>query len=265
MTIDAPSDFSALFDLTGRSAVVVGAGSGIGASAASGLAGFGAHVVCADVNTDGLEQTAQAITDDSGSAATLHLDLTEHEQVAAAARDLPVPDVLVVTPSINVRKRLIDMTSDEFHRVVSVNLEGAFQVTREFGKAMSDQGRGSIIVFSSIRAEVVEPGQGVYAATKAGAVQMVRTLAAELGPHGVRANLIAPGVVETPLTAPIKQDPDWYGAYAAKPILGRWSTPRELVGAVVFLASEASSYVTGSYLVVDGGWLAADGRYTPPL
>ncbi len=112
---------------------------------------------------------------------------------------------------------------------------------------------------------MIEPGQGVYAATKAGAVQMVRTLAAELGPQGVRANAIAPGVVETPLTAPIRQHPAWYQAYADKSILKRWAQVDELAGAVIYLASDASAYVTGSVLFVDGGWTAADGRFTPPL
>ena len=130
---------------------------------------------------------------------------------------------------------------------------------------MSRRGRGSIIVFSSIRAQVVEPGQGVYAATKAGVLQLVRAAAAEMGPSGVRVNVIAPGVVDTALTAPIKADPDWYNAYAQKSVLGRWAQPEELVGAAVFLASNASTYVTGTYLVVDGGWLAADGRFTPRL
>ena len=94
---------------------------------------------------------------------------------------------------------------------------------------------------------------------------MLRALAAELGPRGVRANAIAPGVVETPLTAQIKDSPDWYGAYANKSILGRWALPREMVGMVVYLASDASSYVTGAFMLVDGGWTAADGRFTPPL
>ena len=97
---------------------------------------------------------------------------------------------------------------------------------------------------SSIRAQVVEPGQGVYAATKAGVVQMVRALAAELGALGVRANCIAPGVVETPLTAPIKQHPGWYQAYADKGMLRRWAQADEMVGAVIYLASDAGSYVT---------------------
>ncbi|MCB0135664.1 MAG: SDR family oxidoreductase, partial [Caldilineaceae bacterium] len=113
--------------------------------------------------------------------------------------------------------------------------------------------------------QVIEPGQSIYAATKAGTVQLVRTLAAELGTAGVRANAIAPGVVDTPLTAPIKQKPDWYQAYADKSILNRWARADEMAGAVVFLASDASSYVTGSVLFVDGGWTAADGRFMPPL
>jgi NAD(P)-dependent dehydrogenase (short-subunit alcohol dehydrogenase family) len=120
-------------------------------------------------------------------------------------------------------------------------------------------------VFSSIRAQVVEPGQGVYAATKAGAVQLARTLAAEVGRRGVRVNAIAPGIVETPLTAQIQDRPDWYQAYADKAALGRWAKPSELAGAVVFLASDAASYVTGSQLFVDGGWTAVDGRFSPPL
>lgn len=94
---------------------------------------------------------------------------------------------------------------------------------------------------------------------------MLRALAAELGGRGVRVNAIAPGVVETPLTAQIKQNTEWHQAYADKSILGRWAQPHEMVGAVLYLASDAGSYVTGSFLVVDGGWTAADGRFTPPL
>lgn len=131
---------------------------------------------------------------------------------------------------------------------------------------MAAAGRGRTIVFSSIRSQVIEPGQSLYAATKAGTVQLIRTLAAGLGPPpAVRANAVAPGVVDTPLTAPIKQNPQWYQAYADKSILKRWARADEMAGTVVFLASDASSYVAGTLLFVDGGWTAADGRFMPPL
>jgi NAD(P)-dependent dehydrogenase (short-subunit alcohol dehydrogenase family) len=115
-----------------------------------------------------------------------------------------------------------------------------------------------------VRGFVVEPGQSVYAATKAGAIQLVKAAAAEFGEAGVRVNAVAPGVVETPLTTQIKADKSWYDAYATKGALGRWSQPSELAGAVVYLASDAASFVTGSTMMVDGGWTAVDGRFTPP-
>ena len=174
-------------------------------------------------------------------------------------------DVAVTTPSINIRKPVLAYTGEEFDRVLTVNLKGTFYVLREAGRRMVEQGAGSIIAFASIRAQVVEPGQSVYAATKAGTVQLVRALAAEIGPKGVRVNAIAPGVVATPLTRQITSDPAWAQAYSSRCILGRWASPDEMAGPVVFLASEASSYVTGSLLFVDGGWTAIDGRFTPPL
>jgi len=164
-----------------------------------------------------------------------------------------------------VRKRLMNYTGDEFDKVINLNLKGTFHVVQAVGRVMEERKSGSMILFSSIRSVTVEPGQGVYATTKSGLVQLARTLAAELGPSGVRVNCIAPGIVETPLTAPIKNRPEWYDAYAQKNALGRWARADEMAGPVVFLASDASSYVTGAVLFVDGGWTAIDGRYTPPV
>ena len=258
-------DYRSMFDLTGKTALVVGAGRGIGEAGAHGLAAFGANVFCADVDKEAAESTAEEARFQGWKAEALELDITDPGSVHAAAERVGVPDVLVSTPSINVRKPLLEITDDEFDKVVELNLKGSFRLIREFGRGMSERGSGSIIAFSSIRAQVVEPGQGVYAATKSGIVQMLRALAAELGPKGVRANAIAPGIVETPLTAQIKDSPEWYDAYANKCALGRWAQPRELVGMVVYLASDASSFVTGAVMPVDGGWTAIDGRFTPPL
>jgi len=199
----------------------------------------------------------------------MSVDITQTESVARLFRAVTDKhkrlDIVVTTPGANVRKPIANYQDAEFDRVIELNLKGTFRVLREAGRIMSERSAGSIIAFSSIRSQVVEPGQGVYAATKAGIVQMVRALAAELGSTGVRVNAIAPGVVETPLTGPIKDDPQWYAAYAAKSVFGRWASADEMVGPVVYLASDASSYVTGSVLFVDGGWTAVDGRFEPPL
>ncbi len=259
------TDYRSLFDLSGRTALLVGAGSGIGQAAAEGLAAFGAHVVCADLNPDGVQATLTHIQAQGGSGQAAVMDMRRVESIQELLARLPRVDVLVSTPSINVRKPLLAISQEEFERVIDLNLKGTFLLVRETAQRMAEQGGGSIIVFSSIRALVVEPGQGVYAATKAGVLQMIRALAAELGEKGVRANAIAPGVVETPLTEQIKSHPEWHQAYAQRNALKRWAQPQEMVGAVVYLASDASSYVTGSLLLVDAGWTAIDGRFTPPL
>jgi len=259
------SEYRALFDLTGKTAVVIGAGSGIGRAGAEALAAHGADVVCGDLSGDAAASVADGINAQGGKARSAVVDLGDGASIESLYDSVDRLDIMVTTPAINVRKRLLEVTEEEFERVVALNLLGNFRAVKGAGARMADQGGGSIIVVSSIRSQVVEPGQGVYAATKAGVLQMIRALAAELGEQGVRANALAPGVVETPLTQQIKDIPDWYEAYATKGALGRWAQPEEMAGPIVYLASDAASFVTGSLLVVDGGWLAIDGRYTPPL
>lgn len=257
--------YRGMFSLTDKTALVIGAGSGIGQASALGLAAFGAHVRCADLNETAARVTADTITAQGASADSVAIDITDSDNVAAVTASLEQLDVLVCTPSVNVRKPLLDYSEADFDKVVSLNLKGSFFAMQAAGQRMAAAGGGSIILFSSIRSQVVEPGQSVYAATKAGTLQLVKTLAAELGSQGVRVNAVAPGVVETPLTQQIKNQPDWYNAYAQKGALGRWAQPSEMVGAVIYLASNAASFVTGTLQLVDGGWLAVDGRFTPPL
>jgi NAD(P)-dependent dehydrogenase (short-subunit alcohol dehydrogenase family) len=244
-----------MFDLTGKTAVVIGAASGIGEAIAAGFARQGARVLALDIKPDASRQIEA-------------LDITDGPAVDRVLAEIDRRhgiDVLVCMPAVNVRKPILQYTDEEVSLVLDVNMKGNFRVLRAAGRAMTARKKGSIILFSSIRSQSVEPGQSVYAATKAGIVQLARTAAAEFGPCGVRVNAIAPGVIETPLTAPIKANQAWYDAYAARSILGRWGRADEIVGPAIFLASDASSYVTGTVLFVDGGWLAVDGRYTPPL
>jgi NAD(P)-dependent dehydrogenase (short-subunit alcohol dehydrogenase family) len=257
-----------MFRFEGKTIAVIGAGSGIGRAVAIGAAQHGARVACVDVNGQAADAVAAEISAAGGTAVHATLDIID-----AAATDLVLDEIasatgaidgLVCTPSINVRKKLLDYSEDEFDRVVRLNLKGSFNVLRTAGRLMTAGGRGSIVVFSSIRSLVVEPGQAIYAMTKAGIVQLVRGAACEFGASGVRVNALGPGVIETPLTAPIKSQPEWYQAYARKNIMQRWAGAYEMVGPTLFLLSDAASYVTGTILYADGGWLAIDGRFTPP-
>jgi NAD(P)-dependent dehydrogenase (short-subunit alcohol dehydrogenase family) len=256
------------FRLDGRVAAVVGAASGIGEAVAAACARQGAKVACLDQNEAGARAAASKITAGGGAAEAGALDIRDGAAVAAAFDALRERhgslDIAISTPSVNVRKPILAYTADELERVLSLNLKGNFNVLQAAGRIMTAQGRGSIVLFSSIRALAVEPGQSVYAATKAGIVQLVRTAAAEFGPSGVRVNAVAPGVVDTPLTAEVKARSDWYAAYSAKNVLGRWARPDEIAEPTVFLCSDAASYVTGSVLFVDAGWTAVDGRFQPP-
>jgi len=257
-----------LFSLEGKTVAVIGAGQGIGQAVAIGAAQQGAHVWCLDINANQADATAKTITGAGGRAQCGVVDITNqtsvNDAIVEAAGTNNRLDGVVCTPAINVRKPILKYTGDEFDRVVAVNLRGNFNVLQSAGWLMVPQGFGSIVLFSSIRSIVTEPGQSVYSMTKAGILQLVKTAATEWGTKGVRVNAVGPGVIETPLTAPIKENPEWYNAYAMKNPMNRWAQASEMAGPTVFLLSDAASYVTGTILYADGGWLAADGRFSPP-
>ena len=241
--------------------LVLGAASGIGKGSAQVLAGLGARVICSDIDEPGLRGTAAEIGGDA-----IPCDATDGAVAALAAAIVsryPRLDAAVTTPGINIRKRIVDFDEADFDRIVTLNLKGTFLFLQTFLKLLIAQGNGgSIVASSSVRAVTLEAGLGVYAATKAGIGQLVSGAAAEAGEYGIRVNAIAPSIVETALTVPLKEKPELWEKYAQHTVLGRWSRPEEIGAVVAFLVSDAASYVSGSTLFCDGGWTAIDGPPT---
>lgn len=232
------TNYPQLFSLQGKTAVVLGAASGIGQASAHALGAMGAYVMCADRDEPGAQATAQQIIDGGGAANWMQTDAASGAAIAQlAARVLDEHkkiDIAVATPALNIRKLIVDYTEDEFDQVVNLNLRGAFHFMRHFGRPMMKQGAGSMILCSSMRAVTIEPGLGIYAATKAGIEQMVKAFAAEVGPYGVRVNAVMPSIIETRLTEPLKERPDIYNTYAGHTVLNRWGQPSEVGAAVAF-------------------------------
>jgi NAD(P)-dependent dehydrogenase (short-subunit alcohol dehydrogenase family) len=260
------TDYRKLFDLTGKTAVVLGAASGIGKSSAEALASLGADVLCADVAGEGAEATAAGIRKNGGLAEAAMCDAASASDVAALAsaamQKFPRLDIAVTTPGLNIRKTILDYTEADLDRVINLNIKGTVWFFQAFGRIMMQQQGGSIIACSSVRAVTIEPGLAVYGATKAAIGLLVKGFASEVGRFGVRVNAIAPSIAETALTQPFKARPDIYNLYAAHTVLNRWASADEVATAVAYLASDAASYVSGSTLFVDGGWTGIDGPPT---
>ena len=260
------TDYRKLFDLTGKTAVVLGAASGIGKSSAEALASLGASVLCADMAAEGAEATAAGIRDKGGSAEAATCDAASAADVAAlaakASEKFPKLDIAVTTPGLNIRKTILDYTEADLDRVINLNVKGTVWFFQAFGRIMTNQKSGSIIACSSVRAVTIEPGLAVYGSTKAAIGLLVKGFASEVGRFGVRVNAIAPSIAETALTGPFKARPDIYNLYAAHTVLNRWAHADEVATAVAYLASDAASYVSGSTLFVDGGWTGIDGPPT---
>jgi len=249
-----------LFDLTGKTALVTGAASGLGRAIAIGLAVHGADVATADLNVAGAEATSEVIRGLGRRTATIPVDVTDWEQVRRmveqAVSALGSIEIGFNVPGINIRKPILELSPAEFRRILEVNLFGVFHCAKSVGAQMVRQRSGRMVNVASIYGHVGLEGQAGYAASKHAVVGLTRVLALEWAPHNVRVNALAPGYVHTHLTVPLVADQARYDRLVATSPLGRFAEPWEIVGPALFLVSDASTYVTGSSLLVDGGWTA---------
>ncbi len=243
--------------LDGRRALVTGAGRGIGMACAAALAQAGAHVVLVSRTAAEIGAVAEEIRADGGSAEPLVLDVTDTAAVRAAVAQAAPFDVLVNNAGTNRPRPFLDVTEDDYDAISGLNQRAAFFVAQAVARRMVEAGvRGSIIHMSSQMGHVGSARRSVYCMTKHGIEGLTKAMAIDLAPHGVRVNSIGPTFTDTPLTRPFFQDTAFRDDVLRRIKLGRLGTVEDLMGAVVFLASDAAALVTGTALVVDGGWTA---------
>lgn len=243
--------------LDGRRALVTGAGRGIGVACAAALAQAGAHVVLVSRTIAEIAAVADEIAADGGSAEPLALDVTDTAAVRAAIASAAPFDVLVNNAGTNRPCSFLDVTEDDYDAITRLNERAAFFVAQAVAQRMVEAGvRGSIIHMSSQMGHVGGARRAVYCMTKHGIEGLTRAMAIDLAPHGVRVNSIGPTFIDTPLTRPFFEDRAFRDDVLRRIKLGRLGAVEDLMGSVTFLASDAAALITGTSLVVDGGWTA---------
>ncbi|MEM1301791.1 MAG: SDR family oxidoreductase [Pseudomonadota bacterium] len=247
----------ALFDLTGRVACVTGASSGLGRRAAQVLAAAGAQVVCIARRRDALEALAQEIGPRASFIAADVADRAEQRALCEdVARAFGNPDILVHAAGINTREAADDVTAAGWDATLALNLSAPFFLSQHLVPAMKTKGWGRIVNFASLQTTRAFPGGIAYGTTKAGIAQMTRAMAEAWSPHGITANAIGPGFFPTELTNAVFGDPERAARNAAQTCMGRNGALSDMDGPLLFLCSDASRYVTGQVLMVDGGFTA---------
>jgi gluconate 5-dehydrogenase len=245
-----------LFSMKNRVALVTGASRGLGRDMALALAEAGATVLCAGRTVKELDATARAIDRKGGKAHVVPLDVTDEADVVAKIAAIVAQhrriDVLVNNAGIVHRQDIVDTATADFRKVIETDLVSQFIVAREVGRHMLARKYGRIVNISSVMAVLGRASVAGYVSAKHGLVGLTKNLAAEFGPH-VTANAIAPGYIRTELNVPLQQNKDFSGMLERRTAAKRWGKPEDLRGALLLLASDAGSYITGHTLVVDGG------------
>ncbi len=247
-----------------RVIILTGAASGIGKAAAALFAGEGGVVFLLDIDRKGIEKTADDILHQGGKALSLACDVTDEgkvtEVVAQVLQHVGRIDVLCNNAGIELSRSLIHTEEDEWDRVLAVNLKGMFLLSKHVVPHMMDSGGGAVVNTSSISGLLGWPDSSAYCASKGGVIQLTREMAVEYGPHNIRVNCICPGTTVTPMIdrlLGLEEDPEGTAlSIRAMHPLGRFAQPEEIARAMLFLASEEASFVTGAVLPVDGGYTA---------
>lgn len=244
------------FRLDGRRAVVTGGARGIGRAIVFALAGAGAAVTIADRDAAAAEATAAVLRERGGAVTVQVLDVTDVVAVEAAATAASDTDILVNNAGLVTNAPVLDTTDADWRRVLDVDLDGVFWCARAFGRAMVARRRGAIVNVGSMAGDIVvhPQAQPAYNAAKAAVHMLTKSLAAEWAKSGVRVNAVAPGYTATELTLLGRSKPDWFAAWLDRTPMGRLGEPDEIAAAVLFLASDAASFMTGSVVTVDGGY-----------
>jgi NAD(P)-dependent dehydrogenase (short-subunit alcohol dehydrogenase family) len=250
------------FDLTGKKAFVTGASRGIGRVIAVALAAAGADVAVAARSQDGLAETARQVTELGRKAFVFPLDVTRQDDVTAAVQEairlLGQLDIVVNNAGgMNFMVPFLDMRVSGWEKIMRLNLDSTIYVCQAVGAHLRERGRGSVINVASVAGMSATPGLMPYGASKAAVISVTKTLAVEWAPSGIRVNALCPGWTATDLNEVLRAGPDGGQSVIAGVPMGRWGRPEEMAGPAVFLASDASSFMTGQVLIVDGGQVAA--------
>src|ERR1700722_7575338 len=250
-----------LFDLSGKTALVTGSSDGLGRAMARGLAAAGAGIVLNGRDENKLVQAAASFADAGHKVEGHAFDVADEKAVLAAFEHFDATgveiDILVNNAGFQLRKPMLDLKTDEWRRVIETHLTGAFQVGREAARRMIARGRGGkIINIASLASEVARATIAPYTAAKGGVRMLTRSMAAEWAKHDIQANAIGPGYIATEMNRALLEDPKFDAWVKGRTPSGRWGKPNDLIGVAVFLASQASDYVNGQIIYVDGGLLA---------